>query len=48
MEVFSCTIYQVIASFDYSGNILKCCIGFGGGGGERGIELGMDGVKDVE
>ena len=33
MEVFSCTMYQVIASFDYSGDILKCCIGFGGGGG---------------
>ena len=27
---------QVIASFDYSGDILKCCIGFGGGGWGKG------------
>ena len=46
MEVFSCKIYQVIASFDYYGDILKSWIGLGGGGG--GIELEMNGVKDVE
>ena len=39
MKVFSCTMYQVIASFDYSGDILKCCIGFWGGGGREFLNL---------